>query len=304
MPRAARAWLGTVGDGADGGADVRLAHVVVRGVRRRSGGRSHGERVRRAAAARGTPAAQRCVCAHRGGSGAHNEVLPSYRRGCTRQARPSRAADARARLIAPLAQPLPTRACAAARSPRCRRRAARPPRPWRRLLARRGALWRVPRGGEPLRATCRRMSTPPQRAPLLLDLRTRLRLSLAATMAVRLRCFALVARATRRAVTLFGGVAGYSRAAAAARPVEPGAWRSNVVPRVATQLSPRFCSPRCALFGENTQASEGLPPSASPLFLLGRRYDVAAPPRDADADAPADAADAAADAAAQQQARP
>lgn len=35
------------------------------------------------------------------------------------------------------------------------------------------------------------MSTPPQRAPLLLDLRTRLRLSLAATMAVRLRGFAL-----------------------------------------------------------------------------------------------------------------
>jgi hypothetical protein len=44
------------------------------------------------------------------------------------------------------------------------------------------------------------MTAPPQRAPLLLDLRTRLRLSLAATMAVRqLR----VVQETRRAVTLF-----------------------------------------------------------------------------------------------------
>ena len=81
------------------------------------------------------------------------------------------------------------------------------------------------------------MSTPPQRAPLLLDLRTRLRLSLAATMAVRPRCFALQRKGD---VTLFGRVAGYSRAAAAARLVEPGAWRSDAVPRVSTQVSTRF----------------------------------------------------------------
>ena len=188
-PRAARAWLRKVGDGADGGADVGLAHVVVRGVRRSRGGRSHSGCGLRRAAARGR-AASRCVGAYRRGSGAHNEARPPYRRGRARQARPSRDADARTshRLAAvPLTATPPDarvrRYSLTAVSRRCAPTAALAP-PACAPRQRFGAL------SQGVAYTCaarRRMTAPPQRAPLLLDLRTRLRLSLAATMAVRLR---------------------------------------------------------------------------------------------------------------------